>query len=211
MWLGRRRMMVGSSWLWTKEWDDVLTGDEPLRKGNGQLSRWQLGLLLTHPPSGLSFVLPNPLHKPSRKKIPPASPIYPSVSLKRSALNADNDAFVVLDLDKAYMQPWNLALYMDTTVNTTEGIRFVMEKEDNIYPTALKAIITRNIRPLQDHKLARRPRPHLSSPTSQEELDVFSGSTRVAPFLVLQMVKSSCAYPELIDGNPAAHLVKNGQ
>ncbi|KAF9063624.1 hypothetical protein BDP27DRAFT_1426709 [Rhodocollybia butyracea] len=67
------------------------------------------------------------------------------------------------------------------------------------------------LEPLQDHKLARRPRPHLSSPTSQEELDVFSGSTRVAPFLVLQMVKSSCAYPELIDGNPAAHLSYSGE
>ncbi|KAF9059436.1 hypothetical protein BDP27DRAFT_1371484 [Rhodocollybia butyracea] len=75
----------------------VNRGDEALRKGTGQLSPWQLGPLLTHPPSGPSFIPPNPLHKPSRKKTRPASPIYPPVSLKSSALNAN--VIVVFDMD----------------------------------------------------------------------------------------------------------------
>ncbi|KAF9061092.1 hypothetical protein BDP27DRAFT_1369981 [Rhodocollybia butyracea] len=99
-------------------------------------------LLSTLPPSGPFSILPNPLHKPSRKKIPLASPIYPHVSLKRSSLNADDDIIVGLDLDSAYVRPWDLALYTDTTINNKEGTGIVTEKEEGIYTTALKAIVT---------------------------------------------------------------------
>ncbi|KAF9059441.1 hypothetical protein BDP27DRAFT_1500771 [Rhodocollybia butyracea] len=112
-------------------------GDEALRRGTGQRSQWQLGLL----PSGPTFILPNPLPKPSKKEchLHQSSPIYPPVSLKMSALDTDDSDIVVLDLHKAYMVPWNLALYMDTTINT-EGIGIVTE-EDSICTTALKTTI----------------------------------------------------------------------
>ncbi|KAF9067624.1 hypothetical protein BDP27DRAFT_1328434 [Rhodocollybia butyracea] len=59
------------------------------------------GLPLIHPPSGPSFILPNPLPTPSKKKKPPApaSPISPPASLKRSAPDADDDDIVVLDFE----------------------------------------------------------------------------------------------------------------
>ncbi|KAF9056727.1 hypothetical protein BDP27DRAFT_1433625 [Rhodocollybia butyracea] len=105
-------------------------------------SPWRVGLPSTLPPSGPFSILPNPLHKPLRKKIPLASPIYPHVSLKRSPLNANDDVIVGLDLDSAYVRPWDLALYTDMTINNKEGTGIVTEKEEGIYTMALKAIVT---------------------------------------------------------------------
>ncbi|KAF9060140.1 hypothetical protein BDP27DRAFT_1430427 [Rhodocollybia butyracea] len=92
---------MGAPWRVREESLSIV---EALRKGTGQRSQWQLGLLLTHPPSGPSFILPNPLHKESHQH--QSSPIYPPVSLKMSALDTDDSDIVVLDLHKPYMVPW---------------------------------------------------------------------------------------------------------